>query len=231
MMVMRWLVAVIIQALLCHSAIAELPEIYANQVVDNPDTSRTFFEPWIAAEDGSQLRILQGVPGACRLFGMSDYLAGYVVWSKDLRQAVRVASDGSISDIRNGHYIESMTCISGQPYLPKLLAEEITFRPDGSVTVTMPVVYSGPDRYWIVSGFSVGACRLLGYNATIQFSQEWSLETVSGVSLGFEGKIYGDATGTYLTSLRCKNVDEKSFSSPGRHEFEMRLKESIEQLQ
>ncbi len=207
--------------------------IEAEEVVDNPDSSRTFVSPWIVMDPldrDLRFRIRQGVPGACRLFGMSDYLRGFVVWSKDLRDAVGVNGDGSISDVEVGHYVESMTCISDQPYVPKITVKERKERLDGAVTVTLPLIHSGSATYRVVSGFLAGVCRLLGYNSAVKYSEEWSAATAAGVSLGFDGQIYIEETGTYLTSLECRNVDQGKYTSPGRRQFENRIKETRERL-
>ena len=99
---------------------------------------------------------------------------------------------------------------------------------DGSVTIAMPQIHSGPETYPVVSGFLAGVCRLLDYNSFLQHSEEWSATIVDGVSLGFDGQIYVNESGTYLTSLRCKNVARAKFNSPGRQQFEKKLKESRE---
>ena len=205
--------------------------ISADRIIENPDSTVTFIHPWISGENdfSKQLEILGGVPGACRLFGLDDYLRGHVIWSKELRSGAKVGEDGAIGNAASGHYIESMTCLRGSDYIPSITVEEFTENPDGSITVTMPVIHTGNERHPIVSGFSTGACRLLGYNTVIQYSQVWSEEQVRGVSLGYDGQIYEKSSGTYLIGFRCKNRPQARYSSNGRRIFEEHLAREQEQ--
>lgn len=231
---------VISLVLACTSAPAGQPaepsigngRISADRVITNPDSSVTFVHPWVpgrADHSGERLAIRRGVPGACGLFGLDDFLRGHVVWSKQIEPGVSIDKDGTLGEIEPAYYIASMTCITGQDYVPKITAEAINQNADGSVTVIMPLIHTGTKNYPIVSGFSAGACRLLGYNSAIQYSQEWSEQQVAGVSLGFDGQIYEKASGTYLTALRCKNKPREKYSSPGRARFEERVEEGRDQ--
>lgn len=201
--------------------------ISADRVIDNPDSTVTFIHPWLpgtAEYSGERLGIRRGVPGACRLFGLDDFLRGQVVWSKDMGPGVSVGENGALGTIEPGYYIESMTCMTAHDYVPAITVEAIDPHADGSVTVRMPLIHTGMQRYPIVSGFSAGACRLLGYNSAIPYSQEWSEQQVAGVSMGFDGQIYDQASGTYLMAFRCKSKPREKYSSPGRERFEERVK-------
>ena len=190
-------------ALSCADASAGEATIGADQVVDHLDSSKTFIHPRILAKAG-RLGIRQGIPGACRLFGMEGYLKDYVLWSADLKNSVQVSDDGAVGDVITAHYLESITCTSEHAYMPKLTAKSIDENLDGSVTVRRPQIHSGPGRFPVVSGH-VGVCRLLGYNTAVEYSRKWSIRTEEGVSLALDGQIYEKASGTYLTALECRN--------------------------
>lgn len=202
--------------------------IDADQVIENLDSSRTFIRPFIVVESG-RLGIRQGVPGACRLFGMNDFLRGHVVWSTDRMEGAKISDKGVVSDTQPGFYIESITCISEEPYVPMITAEAIHENDDGSVTVKMPQIHSGAEHYRIISGFATGACRLLGYNTAVKYSLEWSTQKAAGVSLGYDGQIYDKASGTFLTGLNCKNRPTEDLASPERELFDERIREWSEE--
>lgn len=191
-------------------------EIRAARVVTNLDSSKTFIHPRIVdeadqrgSEAGIELGIRQGIPGACRLFGMDGYLKDYVVWSSDLRDGVPVGDDGELGAVEAGRYVESMTCTAGQPYSPKISVESQTENADGSVTLRLPQIHHGPRSFPVLSGHAA-VCRLLGYSESVGHSLEWSTGQMAGVSLAFDGQIYEKASGTRLTSLRCKNETQRS---------------------
>lgn len=198
----RFRVALLIWTTLSCVAAAR-PVIHADETLENLDSSKTFIRPRILGEAGP-LGIGQGIPGACRLFGMEGYLKDYVVWSGDLKDVVSVSNDGHVGDVRSGKYVESMTCISGQHYMPKITVESKTKNPDGSVTMRLPRIHNGPRYFPILSGHA-GACRLLGYDDTVKYSLEWSEQPTAGVSLAMDGQIYEKASGTYLIALGCRN--------------------------
>jgi hypothetical protein len=177
--------------------------VHAERILDNLDSTRTFIHPRILGEAG-YLGIGQGIPGACRLFGMEGYLKDYVVWSHDLKDGVPVSEDGQVGEVRVGSYVEEMTCTSGQPYFPKITVESMSKNSDGSVTIRLPQIHNGPSHFPILSGHA-GACRLLGYSQKVEYSREWSSQRTPGVSLALDGKIYEKASGTHLTALGCKN--------------------------
>ncbi|MBJ20129.1 MAG: hypothetical protein GY910_26285 [bacterium] len=176
--------------------------IRADQIVDNLDSTRTFVRPRIQGEAG-HLRIGQGIPGACRLFGMEGYLKEYVKWSLDLGEAVPVSEDGQVGEARLGRYIEAITCTPKRSHVPRITVESKSEASDGSVTVTGPRVHHGPEHFPILSGHA-GACQLLGYAQKVEYSLEWSSGPAHGVSLTLSGRIYERASGTYLTALGCK---------------------------
>ena len=190
-------------ALSCTDASAEESVIGADQIVDHLDSSKTFIRPRILAK-AERLGIRQGIPGACRLFGMEGYLKDYVVWSADLKSAVEVSDGGAVGDVITAHYVEAMTCTSERAYVPKLTVKSIDENLDGSVTVRLPQIHNGPRRFPVVSGH-VGVCSLLGYDAAVEYSREWSTRTGEGVSLALDGQIYEKASGTHLTALGCRN--------------------------
>ncbi|MFV1981088.1 MAG: hypothetical protein ACC655_08045 [Rhodothermia bacterium] len=202
--------------------------IDADRVIENLDSSKTFIRPVVIGESG-RLGVRQGAPGACRLFGMDDFLRGQVIWSTARRDGASISDQGVVSDIKPGFYIESITCIAAEPYIPKITVDAIHENADGSVTVDMPEIHSGAEHYRIVSGFAAGACRLLGYNTAIQYSLVWSTQKAAGVSLAYDGQIYSKASGTYLTGLSCKNKPTKNFASPARALFDQRIREWREQ--
>lgn len=189
--------------LLCTDACAGKRVIDADQIVVNMDSSKTFIRPRILGEAG-RLGIRQGIPGACRLFGMEGYLKDYVVWSADLKNAVPVSDDGTIGDVEAAHYVESMTCTSRQAYFPKITVESIEKNGDGSVTVRLPQIHHGTGQFPVLSGHTA-VCRMLGYDKAVKYSLEWSSQRVAGVNLALDGRIYEKASGTYLTALGCKN--------------------------
>lgn len=198
----RFRVVLLIWSTLSCVAAAK-PVIHADEILDNPDSSKTFIHPRILGESGP-LGIGQGIPGACRLFGMEGYLKDYVVWSSDIKDVVPVSNDGHLGEVRIGSYVEAMTCTSGQDYLPKITAESRSQNADGSVTIRFPQIHHGPRSFPILSGHA-GACRLLGYGHKIEYSLEWSAQRAAGVSLALDGQIYEKALGTYLIALGCRN--------------------------
>ncbi len=182
--------------------------IRAAQIVENPDTSRTFVHPLVSLSAGREVHqygIRRGVPGACRLVGMHDFLSDYVQWSRELAETVAIDPDGSVRDILTGYYIESMTCIPDPAPLPVITAKSLQRNSDGSVTVEMPVLHHGPNNFPIHSGH-VGACRLLGFSKAVKYSLKWSEQRVNSVSLAADGNIYSKATGVYLTAMDCKMI-------------------------
>jgi hypothetical protein len=185
------------------SAAAFMPVIQADEILENPDSSKTFIRPRILGESGSW-GIGQGIPGACRLFGMEGYLKDYVVWSGDLKDAVSISNDGHVGEVQIGSYVEAMTCTSVQPYFPKITAESRSQNSDGSVTIRLPQIHHGPRHFPVLSGHA-GACRLLGYSQKVEYSLEWSTRRARGVSLALDGQIYERATGTYLIALGCRD--------------------------
>ena len=190
-------------ALHCTDAFAGKPVIGAEQIVENLDSSKTFIHPRIL-DEAERLGIRQGVPGACRLFGMEGYLKGYVVWSADLRNGVRVGDDGTLGDVEIAPYIESMTCTSEKAHRPRITVKSIDENADGSVTVSLPQIHHGPEQFRVLSGHT-GVCQLLGYEEAAEHSREWSTETIAGVSLAADGQVYEKASGTYLTVLGCRH--------------------------
>lgn len=198
----RFRIAILVGVTLVCAA-ASRPVIQADEILDNPDASKTFIHPRILGES-EPVGIGQGIPGACRLFGMEGYLKDYVVWSSDLRDAVPVSDDGHLGEVRYGSYVEEMTCTSGKAYLPKITAESRIKNSDGSVTIRLPQIHHGPRRFPILSGHA-GACRLLGYGEKVEYSLEWSAQRAVGVSLALDGQIYEKARGTYLIALGCRN--------------------------
>jgi hypothetical protein len=210
-------------------ATSDSERISADQIINNPDSSVTFIHPWVpgsARRSGEHLEIRRGIPGACHLFGMDDFLRGQVVWSKVMAPGVSVGNDGTIGAIESAYYVESMTCILGGDYVPKITAASIKPNGDGSISISKPLIHSGVKKYPIVSGFSSGACRLLGYVSAIMYSQKWSKQQAMGVSLDYEGQIYDKVSGTYLLSLKCKDEALDESSSPERARFEERLRQS-----
>lgn len=210
------------------------PSIHAEQVIENTDASKTFTTLWLrsgAGDSTEQHRISRGVPGICKLFGMDGFLQDYVVRSDDIRGGVELSDDGMIVAIRSGYYIESVTCTAAQPYWPRLIAESIEQHADGSITALMPTIHTGPETFRIVSGFTAGACRLLGYNTVVKHSLVWSEQRVAGVSISMDGRIYSEALDTHLTSISCKNVSQEKFSSAGRARFDEEAREYREQQQ
>lgn len=191
-------------ALLCTDACAGRPVIDADQIVVNLDSSKTFIRPRIQGK-AERFGIRQGIPGACRLFGMEGYLKDYVVWSADLTNAVPVSDDGTIGEVETAHYVESMTCTSRRAYLPKITVESTEKNTDGSVTVGHPQIHHGAGHFPVLSGHTA-VCRMLGYDEAVKYSLEWSSERVTGVNLALDGQIYEKASGTYLTRLGCKNA-------------------------
>jgi len=207
---------------------ADQQSIHALQIIENADASKTFVQPRLRTGKGDsaiQHRITRGVPGLCELFGMDGFLQDYVVRSDDIQNGVELSNDGVVVAFKPGHYIESVTCTAAQPYWPTLIAESIEQHADGSVTVLMPSIHTGPENFRIVSGYTVGACRLLGYNAMVKRYLAWSEQRVAGVSMSMDGRIYLDATGTYLTSITCKNAPPELPSSAGRDRFEEQIRE------
>jgi hypothetical protein len=200
--------------LLCGDASASKPVIDADRIVDNLDSSRTFFHPRILDEE-KRLGIRQGIPGACRLFGMEGYLRDYVVWSADLMNAVRVSGDGTVGAVvEPARYVEAMTCTSERAYQPKLTVKSIRENPDGSVTIELPEIHNGPRHFPVLSGHT-GICRMLGYNDAVEYSREWSTRTTRGVSVAPDGQIYEKASGTHLTALACRNGSLKPKGAAG----------------
>ncbi|MAG32045.1 MAG: hypothetical protein CL908_14275 [Deltaproteobacteria bacterium] len=182
---------------------AALPGIAADETLTNPDSSKTFVRPRIVSQ-GGRLGIRQGIPGACHMFGMAGYLKEYVVWSNDLMDGVPLADDGRVGEVQRAKYVESMTCTSSQPYVPKITTQSKSENPDGSVTMGLPQIHHGPQEFPILSGHA-GACQLLGYTHAVQHSREWSERRVLGVSLAADGQIYEVASGTSLTAFGCRN--------------------------
>lgn len=180
------------------------PTVEAEQIIDNPDASKTIVRPRVST-GGGYYRIRRGVPGSCRLFGMVGFLSDYVVRSSDAGESVEILQDGGMGKKMRGQYIEAMTCISAKPYFPKLAAESIDRHPDRSVTVRAPRIHTGPEKLPITSGH-VGACRLLGYDATVEYSLQWSKRRAAGVSLALDGQIYSRADGTYVMAMGCRNA-------------------------
>lgn len=201
--------AALLSAALLHgvAASAGSPVIRADRVVDNPDSSKTFFRPHIVAETG-ELGIRRGIPGACRLLGMEGYLSAYVVWSNRLESGVAIGDDGTLGEVEHAAYVESMTCTATRAHLPELEARSIDENADGSVMVRFPEIHHGPRRFPVLSGHA-GACRLLGYNTPVEDSREWSRGTREGVSLALDGAIYEEGFGTTLTALGCNNAPQK----------------------
>ena len=113
--------ACLIGWLLACGQAAAAEAIEADQIIDNPDASKTFVRPRVWT-GGSYLRIRRGVPGSCRLFGMEGFLSDYVVWSSSLLDAVEVRDDGGVGEKMRGQYIKAMTCTSGGTYVPKVTA-------------------------------------------------------------------------------------------------------------
>ncbi len=206
--------------------------IHAAQTIDHADASRTFIRPrlQIGAGDSAQHhRITRGVPGVCELLGMDGFLQKYVVRSADIADGVELNNHGVVVANRPGYYIESVTCTATQPYWPALIAESVEQHEDGSVTVLMPSIHTGPQVFQVVSGHIVGVCRLLGYNTMVKRHLAWSEERVSGVSMSMDGKIYLEATGTYVTSVTCKNVSPDNASSAARDRFDEQIREYRDQ--
>ncbi len=203
----RVIVSLMLTACVAATAANGRGTVHATRIVDNPDSSRTFVEPLVSLpweDDNIHYGIRKGVPGACRLAGMSDFLSDYVAWSKSQARAIAVNHDGTVGDVLTGYYIESMTCIPDPPPLPVITASNIAHGPDGSVTYEMPVLHHGPGRFPIHSGHT-GACRLLGYSKPVKYSLKWSEGRASSVSLDADGMIYTKVTGTYLTAMECTN--------------------------
>ncbi len=180
--------------------------LHSSEIIDNPDNSRTFIRPSISLPGVSvqqRFGIRKGVPGACHLGGMDDFLSDYVQWSKDMIKSVAIDRDGVVSGAEMGFYIEAMTCVSSPSPLPTLVAQNVQHHSNGSITVKMPVLYHGPASYPIHSGHE-GACRLLGYDKPIKYSLEWSDTRATSVSLDADGRIYTRATGNFLTAMDCE---------------------------
>ena len=194
-------------ALVCMDSSAGRRVIGAEEIVDNSDSSKTYIYPRILGE-AERFGIRQGIPGACRLFGMEGYLKDYVVWSSDLKKGVPVADDGTLGDVETAHYVESMTCTSSKVHWPKITLKSISENADGSVTVRLPRIHYGPENFLVLSGH-VGVCRLLGYDETVGHSREWSTQATAGVSLAADGQIYEKSRGTYLTALGCRSGSQK----------------------
>ena len=181
--------------------------IHAQQIIDNPDSSKTFLHPLVSLSDEDHRHhygIRGGVPGACRLAGMDDFLRDYVHWSKDPAESVAVDKDGAVSEVSSGYYIESMTCIPKPKPLPVIIAKAVRDGGSGTVTVEMPFLHHGPSRFPIHSGHT-GACQLLGYDNAVKYSLKFSEQRVSSVSLDAEGQIYSKATGNYITVMNCRD--------------------------
>jgi len=121
-----------------------------------------------------------------------------------LAESVKINQAGDVSDPDYGRYVESMTCISGNSYMPKAAAHAVNSNPDSSVTIVGPLVHSGPESFAILSGHR-GVCSLFGFNTVVQQSLQWSSQSIAGVSLTIDGQIYEKGLGTYLTALGCKN--------------------------
>ena len=177
-------------------------QIHADQVLQNPDLSKTFKSPHFKAPAG-RMELAGGVPGICRPFGMEGYLKEYISWSGDLRPSVRVGDDGTIGVVETSHYLKAITCTAEVPYVSILTTEAIEKNSDDSIVVQSPEIHNGPERFPILSGH-LGVCRRLGYGEIVEFSRKWSEEMVHGVALGLDGKIYEKSRGTYLKSLACK---------------------------
>ncbi|MAF84785.1 MAG: hypothetical protein QGH93_06550 [Gammaproteobacteria bacterium] len=208
--------------------------IHAAQIIENADASRTFLQPRLRTGSGNpaeQLRISRGVPGICALFGMDGFLQDHVIRSDEIKDGVELSAEGLVVGIRTGYYIESVTCTAEQPYWPKLLAESIQQNADGSITAYQPIIHSGPESFRIVSGFTAGACRLLGFNAVLKHSLVWSEQRAAGISISLDGRIYAKATDTYLEAISCRNVSQEKYSSAERALFDQKVREHREQNQ
>ena len=210
-------------AILCMDAHGGELMTRSDQVVENLDSSKTIVRPRVLG-DGERLGIRGGIPGACLLFGMHGYLKDYVVWSSDLKNSVHIGKNGEIGEVRNEHYLESITCTPKPVHRPKITVQAIEENSDGSVTVRFPQIHDGPSHFPVLSGHA-GVCRMLGYDEVVEYSRVWSAGSASGVSMAFDGQIYEKASGTHLTALGCKKERYQRSSSTESKQFPEELRD------
>ena len=190
---------------------------YADQIIENIDSSKTFVRPWVMGDAGAgeiKVGIRQGIRSVCRLFEMEDYFKDFVVWSTELRATAKVSPEGGVGVVSMDYPIESITCISNQYYTPKITAATIDKKDDGSIIVTQPWVSNGPSLFPIHSGH-LGGCLLLGYKSPVKHSLKWSTTRRLGVSLALDGQIYSKELGTFIAGFGCRNKLDLEGASNG----------------
>jgi hypothetical protein len=180
-----------------------------SQVIFNADGSITFKKPLLSR--GPRLLPINAVysekEGVCRLLGMDAYLEGSLEQAKTRSASALINENGKFDNSGDyGAAVESISCVFNRQHYETGFFESVYENPDGSVTLTRPVLLRGDKTMPINSVYSEkqGICRLFGFDEYLELSLKSANIRKSSALVNENGGYdnFGDY-GAVVTEISC----------------------------